>query len=181
MSEHVQAVEWEKTALQELDITATDLTTECLTDLLVRVPALRWLSAGQQDGFNDSVTWFLSSFNYLWNENTFVTSLLYRYILQVLRAFGERGNAKHLVALDLDASDNLSEDALYKFLTKYGSQLRGLCLAGMPHITDQLWISVLPILKNCSKSDYKKQSFNQPFDKCERLMYICYFLRYFHL
>lgn len=56
MSEHVQAVEWEKTQLQELDITATDLTTECLMDLLVRVPALRWLSAGQQDGFNDAVS-----------------------------------------------------------------------------------------------------------------------------
>lgn len=55
LSEHVQAVEWEKTQLQELDITATDLTTECLMDLLVRVPALRWLSAGQQDGLNDAV------------------------------------------------------------------------------------------------------------------------------
>lgn len=55
LSEHVQAVEWEKTQLQELDITGTDLTSECLSDLLTRVPALRWLSAGQQDGFNDSV------------------------------------------------------------------------------------------------------------------------------
>ena len=55
LSEHVQSVEWEKTQLQELDITGTDLTTECLTDLLTRLPALRWLSAGQQDAFNDSV------------------------------------------------------------------------------------------------------------------------------
>ncbi|CAL8082126.1 unnamed protein product [Orchesella dallaii] len=119
LSEHVQAVEWEKTQLQELDITATDLSTECLMDLLVRVPALRWLSAGQQDGFNDSV----------------------------LRAFSERGNAKHLVALDLDALDNLSDEALRQFITKYGSQFRGLSLSGMPHITDQLWIAVLPVLK----------------------------------
>lgn len=70
------------------------------------------------------------------------------YILKVLRAFSERGNAKHLVALDLDASDNLSEEALYKFLMKHGAQLRGVCLSGMPHITDQLWISVLPVVKN---------------------------------
>lgn len=70
------------------------------------------------------------------------------WLLKVLRAFSERGNAKHLVALDLDASDNLSEEALYKFIMKYGAQLRGICLAGMPHITDQLWISVLPVLKN---------------------------------
>jgi len=68
--------------------------------------------------------------------------------LQVLRAFSERGNAKHLIALDLDALDNLSEDALSKFLSKFGSQLRGLSLSGMPHITDQLWTSVLPLLKN---------------------------------
>ncbi|OXA45785.1 F-box/LRR-repeat protein 7 [Folsomia candida] len=119
-SEHVMAVDWEKSQLQELDITATDLSTECLTDLLTRIPALRWLSAGQQDGFNDSV----------------------------LRAFSERGNAKHLVSLDLDALDNLSEEALLKFINKFGTQFRGICLSGMPHITDQLWVSVLPLLKN---------------------------------
>jgi hypothetical protein len=50
------AVDWEKTQLQELDITATDLSTECLMDLFTRIPNLRWLSAGQQDGFNDSVS-----------------------------------------------------------------------------------------------------------------------------
>lgn len=59
LSEHVMAVDWEKSQLQELDITATDLSTECLTDLLIRLPALRWLSAGQQDGFNDTV-WMAS-------------------------------------------------------------------------------------------------------------------------
>lgn len=48
-------VEWEKTQLQELDISGTDLSTECLTDILTRLTTLRWLSAGQQDGFNDSV------------------------------------------------------------------------------------------------------------------------------
>ena len=51
----MSAVEWEKTQLQELDITGTDLTSECLIDLLTRIPALRWLSAGQQDSFNYSV------------------------------------------------------------------------------------------------------------------------------
>ena len=61
LSEHVQSVEWEKTQLQELDITGTDLTTECLTDLLTRLPGLRWLSAGQQDAFNDSVHLSLKS------------------------------------------------------------------------------------------------------------------------
>lgn len=118
-SDNMLAVEWEKTQLQELDITGTDLTTECLTDLLTRLPALRWLSAGQQDAFNDSV----------------------------LRAFSEKGNARNLVALDLDRCDSISEDCLYKFLMKHATQLRGLVLSGIPHLTDQLWAGTLPLLK----------------------------------
>lgn len=48
-------VEWDKCTLQELDITATDLSTECLIDLLSRIPNLKFLAAGQINGFNDSV------------------------------------------------------------------------------------------------------------------------------
>lgn len=58
-SDYLMQVDWEKCALQELDITATDLSTECLQDMLTRLPGLRFLSAGQLNGFNDSVlkTW----------------------------------------------------------------------------------------------------------------------------
>ncbi|XP_055698787.1 F-box/LRR-repeat protein 2 isoform X1 [Phlebotomus papatasi] len=119
-SEYLLQVEWDKCALQELDITATDLSTEALIDLLARIPTLRFLSAGQINGFNDSV----------------------------LKAWMEAGNTKSLIALNLDASDNLSDEALLKFLTRYGGQLHALVLSGMPHITDQLWMSVLPILTN---------------------------------
>lgn len=63
-------VEWEKCALQELDITATDLSTECLQDMLTRLQGLRFLSAGQLNGFNDSV----------------------------LKAWMEQGNPKNLVS-----------------------------------------------------------------------------------
>lgn len=68
--------------------------------------------------------------------------------LQVLKAFVEMGNPRSLIALDLDSSDNLTDEALHKFLSRYGQQLLGLSLSGMPHITDQLWQSVLPILSN---------------------------------
>lgn len=54
-SEFVMQAEWDKCALQELDITATDLSTECLVDMLTRIPSLKFLSAGQINGFNDSV------------------------------------------------------------------------------------------------------------------------------
>lgn len=62
-------VEWEKCSLQELDITATDLSTECLIDMVTRLPGLRFLSAGQLNGLNDSV----------------------------LKAWMEQGNARNLV------------------------------------------------------------------------------------
>lgn len=48
-------VEWEKSSIQEIDVTATDLSTDCLIDMLTRIPSLKFLSAGQINGFNDSV------------------------------------------------------------------------------------------------------------------------------
>uniref|UniRef100_A0A2S2NJ03 F-box/LRR-repeat protein 20 n=1 Tax=Schizaphis graminum TaxID=13262 RepID=A0A2S2NJ03_SCHGA len=120
ISEYVMQVEWEKSSIQELDISGTDLSTECLIDMLVRIPNLKFLSAGQLNGFNDTV----------------------------LSTFMEQGNVRNLIALNLDYSDNLSDEGLYKFLSRYGHQLQGLSLAGMPHITDQLWNTVLPVLNN---------------------------------
>ena len=58
----------------------------------------------------------------------------------------EKGNPSQLVALDLDRCELLSEDAIYKFLAKHGSQLKALSLSGIPHITDSLWTSFLPSL-----------------------------------
>lgn len=114
-------VEWDKCALQELDITATDLSSECLIDLLTRIPTLRFLAAGQINGLNDSV----------------------------LKAWTEAGApARSLISLDLDSSDNLTDDGIHKFLLRHGTQLHALILSGMPHITDQLWMTVLPIIAN---------------------------------
>jgi len=114
------AVDWEKTILEELDITATELSTECLIDLLTRVPALRYLSAGQQDRLDDLV----------------------------LREYMERGSIKNLIALDLDRNANLSEDILSQFVRIKENTLQGLQLSGIPHLTEQFWNRVMPLLKN---------------------------------
>jgi len=120
-NDNMMAAEWDKaTNLQELDITATDLSKECLMEVLTKIQNIRWLSAGQLDGMTDAV----------------------------LKHWMENGNLKELIALDLDGSDNLTEDILFKFLNKYGPQLQGLILSGMVHITDQLWNSVLQKLRN---------------------------------
>ena len=105
--------------MQELDITATELSTDCLIDLLTRVPALRYLSAGQQDGFNDAV----------------------------LREFMSKGKIKELIAVDFDRNANISEDMLAMFLKVTGAGLKGLQVSGMPHLTEQFWAASLPLLK----------------------------------
>lgn len=60
-------VEWEKSSIQELDITATDLSTECLIDMLTRIPNLKFLSAGQINGFNDSVKKYSMNYNFIFS------------------------------------------------------------------------------------------------------------------
>ncbi len=114
------AVEWEKASLLELDITATELSTECLINVLYRIPSLRYLSAGQLDCFTDVV----------------------------LKEYMENGNPKSLIAIDLDRNENLSEDILLRFLKMQAPMLRGLQLSGIPHLTETFWTTVLPSLRN---------------------------------
>jgi len=120
-ADNVTTVEWEKAgALQELDITGTDLPQAAILDVLTRIPTLVWLSAGQLDGMNDSV----------------------------LAQWMASGKCATLKSLDLDSSDNVTEDMLGKFLDRYGGQLEGLMLSGMGHVTDALWNTYLPKLIN---------------------------------
>ena len=37
----------------------------------------------------------------------------------------EHGNLKELISLDVDSSDNLTDDQLFKFIQVYGGQLQG--------------------------------------------------------
>lgn len=119
--DNVAAVEWEKApTLTELDITATDLPSSTIVDILTRIPSLAWLSAGQLDGMTDGVlTQWLNS-----------------------------GKTGSLRSLDLDSSDNLTEEMLGKFLDRVGGQLEGLALSGMGHVTDALWNPYLGKLRN---------------------------------
>ena len=43
----------------------------------------------------------------------------------------EHGNLKELISLDVDSSDNLTEDQLFKFSQVYGGQLQGENLSTM--------------------------------------------------
>lgn len=122
-------VDWEKTSLSELDITASELSSECLINVLCRIPALRYLSAGQQDGFTDVV----------------------------LKEYMDKGNTKQLIAIDLDRNENLSEEMLLKFLKQQAFNCKGLQLSGIPHLTEQFWITIIPMLKNIKFVECKKK------------------------
>lgn len=118
--EHVINVEWDKTNLRELDITGTELAESTLIYLLTRIPALRYLSAGQQDGFTD----------------------------RVLKEYLEKGNIKSLIAVDFDSNENLTDEIMLHFVKCIGVNLRGLRLSGIPQLTEPFWINTLPVLKS---------------------------------
>lgn len=118
--EHVMSVEWDKTNLRELDITGTELAESTLIYLLTRIPSLRYLSAGQQDGFTD----------------------------QVLKEYLEKGNIKSLVAVDFDCNENLTDEILLHFVKCIGPNLRGLRLSGIPQLTEPFWLAILPVLRS---------------------------------
>ncbi|XP_028968198.1 F-box/LRR-repeat protein 7 [Galendromus occidentalis] len=118
-SENFMAVDWEATNLQEVDVSATDLSTECLIDLVTRCTNLRYLAAGQQDGFNDLV----------------------------LNSMIEKGTYKNLIALDLDRNENISEEMLTKIVRLIGPQLQGLVLSGIPHLCEGFWSQTIPIIR----------------------------------
>lgn len=113
-------VEWDKTNLTELDITGTELSSASLTYLLTRVSALRYLGAGQQDGFTD----------------------------QVLKEYLDKGNVQALTAVDLDSNENLTDEILLHFVKCVGPNLKGLRLSGIPQLTEPFWISTLQLLKS---------------------------------
>jgi len=54
-SQSVMAADWERSNIQEINLTATDLSSECLISVLTRLQHLTWLSCGFQEGFTDQV------------------------------------------------------------------------------------------------------------------------------
>ena len=67
---------------RELDISATDLSSSVIQDILIRIPGLTWLAAGQLDGMNDEVGYNSSlSFNVSYHLLTllFINLIFYNY------------------------------------------------------------------------------------------------------
>jgi hypothetical protein len=52
----MKAVEWENSAISELDLTSTELSAETLQDILLRMPGFQWLGLGYCEFFGDKVS-----------------------------------------------------------------------------------------------------------------------------
>ena len=52
---HMRAAEWESSRIHELDLTSTELSAECLQDVLCRIPSFTFLGLGYCEFFTDKV------------------------------------------------------------------------------------------------------------------------------
>lgn len=53
--EHMMSVAWETAQVHELDLTSTELSTECLEHVLLRIPFFTYLGLGHCEFFTDKV------------------------------------------------------------------------------------------------------------------------------
>lgn len=54
--EHMTTVPWETSSIYELDLTSTELSAQCLENILLRMPGFTYLALGYCEFFNDKVS-----------------------------------------------------------------------------------------------------------------------------
>ncbi|CAD5111041.1 DgyrCDS393 [Dimorphilus gyrociliatus] len=118
--EHMRNVEWEKSAVCEIDLSSTELSTECLHDVLLRINNFKYLALGYCEFFTD----------------------------KILEDLSRRGKLTNLKALDVSHTIGLSENVISQVLRKHGQSLQGLMIAGKPKLTEQFFLNVIPFMKN---------------------------------
>uniref|UniRef100_A0A0X3P0S1 F-box/LRR-repeat protein 20 n=1 Tax=Schistocephalus solidus TaxID=70667 RepID=A0A0X3P0S1_SCHSO len=118
--QYIMSVPWEDSTICELDISSTELSSECLEYFLSRIPGFAYLAAAHTDFFNDTVL------KHLVDANKF----------------------QELKALDLSFCPALTEAAVVSFLSIHGKNLKGLMLNGNPVLAEYFWTTVIPFLPN---------------------------------
>ncbi|KAI3386648.1 hypothetical protein SNEBB_002318 [Seison nebaliae] len=114
------SIDWENANnIRELDICSTELSESCIENIVRKLPhGFTYLNVAYCDGFTD----------------------------KVLSLLGER--SKMLKALNLSHTIHTSGDAIKRFISIHGKQLKGFCYAGNPKLTEQFWNSTICYLKN---------------------------------
>lgn len=115
----INSIDWEQAInIQELDLTSTDLSEDTLINMLCKLPKLTHLQVGNCDGFTD----------------------------KILEALDEYGKLDKLKVLDISNTVNLTSEAVFTFIKKYGTQLIGFSYTGNPKVTEQFWVNSIPNL-----------------------------------
>ncbi|CAF0944028.1 unnamed protein product [Adineta ricciae] len=114
------AADWGSSVVNELDISSTELSENCLVNIFERMPNLTYLAVPNCDGFTDKVLALLVDLDKLTN----------------------------IRAIDLSNTVNLNHEVVFTLLKQHGRQLRGLSYAGNSKVTEQFWINTIKHLKN---------------------------------
>ncbi|ESO01587.1 hypothetical protein HELRODRAFT_81553, partial [Helobdella robusta] len=117
--QHMMAVEWQVSKIRELDLTSTELSNDCLMDVLIRIPGFTFLGLGYCEFFDD----------------------------QILETMVEAGKLDHIRAIDISHTVNLSENAIHRFIMRKGRQIEGLMIVGKPKLAEQFFLNVIPLMK----------------------------------
>ncbi|KAK3096130.1 hypothetical protein FSP39_023545 [Pinctada imbricata] len=118
--QNMMAVPWETSVISELDLTSTELSTECLENILLRMPGFSFLGLGHCEFFTD----------------------------RILDLLVQTGKFNKLRALDISYTHALTENAIFQFLQSHGHHLHGLMICGKPKLTENFWLNVIHFLVN---------------------------------
>eukprot|EP00918_Siedleckia_nematoides_P015919 GHVU01034364.1.p1 GENE.GHVU01034364.1~~GHVU01034364.1.p1 ORF type:complete len:533 (-),score=44.64 GHVU01034364.1:1134-2732(-) len=117
--QYMRDVEWEQSIIHEVDLTSTELSTECLQDILLRMPGFTYLGLGYCEYFND----------------------------QILEDLTSTGKLDKLRGLNVSHTVSLSENAIFQFIKKHGPHLEGLMVAGKPKLAEQFFLNCIPFMR----------------------------------
>jgi len=117
--QYVRQAEWESSKIHELDLTSTELSGECLMDVLCRMPGFTYLGLGYCEFFDD----------------------------KILGELVQRGKLDRIRAIDISHTVNLSETAIHQFIKQRGRFIEGLMIAGKQKLAEQFFLNVIPFLK----------------------------------
>jgi len=131
------AADWQTSSVNELDISSTELTEDCLLEIFSRLPKLTYLAVPNCDGFTDKV-----------NNESLLLNIYIIYHFKVLDLLIEQGKLSNIRAIDLSNTVNLNFEAVLTLLKLHGRQLRGISYAGNAKVTEQFWINTIKHMKN---------------------------------
>jgi hypothetical protein len=116
---NMMQVEWDKSLLRELDLTSTELSSECLMTILCQIQSFTYLGLGYCEFFND----------------------------EILNKLVKTGRLDKIRAIDVSHTVNLSEACIHQFIHQKGRLIEGLMIAGKPKLAEQFFLNVIPFMK----------------------------------